>query len=108
MRAKIIKNPFKGWERIVYPTFSKGTKVIIHQESEHFNWLEAEIQGHESYVPKEFLTDGRLNCDYTPTELNVNIGDIIKITYINTLWVFAEDLNGNTGWVLGENLVSVT
>jgi len=106
MKARIVKNPFEEWERVEYPTFPKGTEVIIHKESEHFNWLEVEIQGKEAYVAEDFITDGRLNRDYNPTELDGKIGDVIEIKEINTLWVLAEDMQGNIGWVLGENVVS--
>lgn len=107
MRVKIIKDLFMEWERIEFPTFQKGTEVFLSKESNHFNWYEAEISGKETYVPKHFVTENRLNRDYNPTELAGKIGDIIEVKEIHTRWLLANDGQGNTGWILSENVASV-
>ena len=106
MKVKIIKNPFDDWDHFEFQTFTKGIEVTIHKESEHFNWYEAEIQGKETFIPKHFITDKRLNRDYNPTELDVKIGDVIEVKEIHTLWLFVKDMQGNTGWILRENVAS--
>ena len=106
MKAKIIKNPFEEWERIEFPTFRKGTEVVMIKASEHFNWYEAEIKDKEIFVPKHFVNDNKLNRDYNPTELDSKIGDVIDIKEVHTLWLLAEDTQGNAGWILAENVIS--
>lgn len=90
---EIIANIFLGRE-------------IVQEIREHFNWYQAEIEGKETFVPKHFVTDKRLNRNYNPTELNGKIGDIIEVKEIHTLWLLAENTQGETGWILAENVVS--
>jgi len=38
--------------------------------------------------------------------LNGKIGDIIEVKEIHILWLLAENTQGETGWILAENVVS--
>lgn len=102
MKIKVTKNPFEEWERIEFPAFPQGTEVVVGSESEHEGWFEAKIQGRETYVPGQFITDQHLNRDYNPTELAVEIGDTVTIKETHHGWFLAEDARGVKGWVLAD------
>ena len=91
-----------------FPTFAKGTDVIVQEACTHFlNWNACVIEGYRTYVPDCFVHDGKLLRDYNPTELVQNVGDILEVQEIVYAWLSAKNLNGVTGWIPAENVVSV-
>ena len=107
MKAKVIcKHDGEG----LFPTFAKGTKVIITgSECTHFlHWFPCEIEGHLTYIPKAFLNDDlTLARDYNPTELVLDEGSIIEIKEIVNAWLIATTQDGQTGWIPAESVISI-
>ena len=106
MQVKIIKNhPGEG----KFPTFLKGTDVKITDEGcTHFlNWYGCIIDDHNTYIPDVFVTKGKLNRDYNPTELICKAGDILNVKEILYAWFIAENSNGVLGWIPAEICVSI-
>ena len=107
MTVKVIKAPFSEWERVEYPTYAKGTAVVLGEKAPtHFCWYAAEIEGRDTYIPGYFVTDGKLSRDYNPTELDAKIGDILQVKEIHTVWLLAQDEAGNEGWIMSECVTS--
>jgi len=108
MKARIVVKLFTDWEYTAFPTFPKGTPVKMAAEQDEFflGWHEAEIEGHATFVPYHFVEEGLLTCDYNPTELRSNVGDMIEINEIHKTWLLATDQHGNQGWVPSLAVVS--
>ncbi len=104
MKVKVITNhPGEG----CFPTFSKGTAVALKEKCTHFlHWYACNIEGHETYVPEAFVAGGKLTRDYSPTELVVEIGDVLEVREIVNAWLIATNENGVTGWIPAESVVS--
>lgn len=91
-----------------FPTFQKGTKVLLKDECPRFlHWYACEIDGRDTYVPDVFVCDGVLTRDYNPTELVQNEGDLLEVQAIVYSWLIATNENGLTGWIPAEAAVSV-
>jgi hypothetical protein len=107
VRVKVIAKHLGEGE---FPTFTKGTAVsITGKECSHFlHWYPCEIDGHETYVPECFISDGILIGDYNPTELIQEAGDILEVQEIVYAWLIATNSKGITGWIPAEAVVSVT
>jgi len=105
MKVKVIKDHLGEGQ---FPTFAKGTKVAMAKEEDaHFlGWHACDIEGHQTYVPKIFVCDGRLTRDYNPTELVQEAGDILEVREIVHAWLLAADKNGITGWIPAEVVVT--
>jgi len=106
MKAKVIKNhPGEGQ----FPTFTKGTKVILDkdEDTDFSGWYACDIEGHKTYVPKIFVSDGVLTKDYNPTELVQEVGDIIEVREIVHAWLIATNEKGVKGWIPAAAVVSV-
>ena len=105
MKAKVITEHLGDGQ---FPTFKKGTKVVMKEACTHFlRWYACEIEGHKTYIPDIFVNDGVLTQDYDPTELLQKPGDIIEIKQIVYAWLIATDKNGVTGWIPAEAVVSL-
>ena len=105
MRVRVIK---KHLGEGSFPTFCKGTNVIIKETCTHFlHWYACDIIGHQTYVPEIFVFDGMLTRDYNPTELIQEVGDILDIQEIVYSWLIATNENGMTGWIPSESVVSI-
>jgi len=105
MKVKIIKEHLGEGQ---FPNFKKGTPVTMKEECTHFlNWCACDIQGHQTYVPKTFVCNGKLTRNYNPTELIQESGDIVEVNEIVYAWLLATNNKGITGWVPAENVVSV-
>ena len=91
-----------------FPTFPKGTKVILTgEEDTHFlHWYPCEIDGYQTYIPDSFINDSVLNRDYNPTELVQNAGDILTVNEIVNAWLYASNENEQTGWIPAEICVT--
>jgi hypothetical protein len=105
LRVKVIaQHPGEG----AFPTFAKGTMVTMDEECTHFlHWHPCVIEGHETYVPECFVTSGKLICDYNPTELVAEVGDILEVQEIVYAWLIATNENGAKGWIPVESVISV-
>ena len=97
MRIRVIKrHAGEG----VFPTFKRGTQVILGEETNHFpHWYACEIEGHRTYIADAFVRDGRLSIDYNPTELVQEVGDILEVHEIVYDWFLAENDKGIKGWI---------
>jgi hypothetical protein len=90
-----------------FPTFPKGTNISMGEECTHFrHWYPCTINGHETYVPESYVCDGKLVCDYNPTELIADEGDILEVREIVNAWLIATNSTGITGWIPAESVVS--
>ena len=109
MKAKVIKNTHAEWEFKEFPTFGKGTKVTLADQSdEHFlHWFPCEIERHETFVPESFVSNGALTREYNPTELVQIAGDILEVREIVNAWLIATNEKGVTGWIPAEVVISV-
>ena len=105
MRVKVVStHPGEG----VFPTFPKGTSVILGDGCTHFiNWYACDIEGHKTYIPDYFIKDGKLERDYNPTELVQEVGDILEVQEIVYAWLYAKNDKNELGWIPAENVVSV-
>jgi len=106
MKVKVIQTHSGEGQ---FPTFPKGTKVIMTgEECTHFHhWYPCEIGGHKTYIPDIFVSDGVLTRDYNPTELIQDVGDIVEVKKIVYAWLLAANENETTGWIPAEAVVSV-
>jgi len=105
MKVNVVANhPGEG----NFPTFAKGTAVILGEACTHFlHWYACDIEGHQTYVPENFVHDGKLTRDYNPTELVQEVGDILELREIVYAWLVATNENGITGWIPAEAVVSI-
>jgi hypothetical protein len=109
MRVKVIRKHPSEWEIREFPTFAKGTEITAMSEQcdSHFlHWHECVIDGYETFVPQSFVCDGKLNRDYNPTELPVEVGDVLEVREIVNAWLIVENAEGVVGWIPAENVVS--
>ena len=106
MRVKVIEQHTGEGQ---FPTFPNGAKVTLTgEECNHFrHWFPCEIEGHQTYIPESFISDGVLVRDYDPTELVQNVGDILEIKEIVNAWLVAANENGQTGWIPAESVISI-
>ena len=107
MMIKIVQN-HKG--EGVFPNFSKGTPVKFTEQSEDeqsLHWFSCEIDGHKTYIPDCFVSNGRLNCEYNPTELICDSGEILEVLKIVYEWFVVKNSRGDVGWVPAEIAISV-
>jgi len=107
MKVKVIQDHLGEGK---FPTFSRGTKVELTggECTDFLHWFPCEIEGHETYIPESFLSEGVLTRDYNPTELIQNIGDIVRVKEIVNAWLLAENANGQVGWIPAESVVSLS
>ena len=105
MKVKVIRQ--SKWEFPgEFPTFTAETPVVLGEEDTEFlGWHPCTIFGHETYVPKAFVSDGKLTRDYNPTELQPKIGDILEVQEIVNAWLLAKN-NAVVGWIPAECVVS--
>jgi len=105
MKVKVIKN--HSGEGI-FPTFEKGTEVMVKEACTHFlHWYACKIAGYQTYIPSIFVSEGKLTRNYNPTELIQNEGDIVEVQEIVYAWLIATNEKGVTGWLPAEIVVSV-
>jgi hypothetical protein len=91
-----------------FPTFKKGTPVVLGEETNHFpHWYACEIEGRQTYIADAFVNDGRLLIDYNPTELVQDVGDVLDVQEIVYDWLFAKNGIGIKGWIPADVVVKV-
>ena len=107
MRVKVTR-PSRWDHPGEFPTFKKGTPVdlAIDEDTDFLGWHACNIAGHTPYVPKIFVSDGKLTRDYNPTELIQEVGDILEVKEIVYAWLLATNDAGVTGWIPAECVVS--
>ena len=105
MKVRVIANhPGEGQ----FPNFAAGTPVVLKEACTHFiYWHSCEIEGHQTYIPECFISDGVLVRDYDPTELVQQTGDILEVQEIVYAWLLATNDKGITGWIPAESVVSI-
>ena len=108
MKVKVIKKHPSEWEVIQFPTFKKGSTVELDPtECSHFkNWFPCVIEGWETFIPASYVSDGILNRDYNPTELEQEAGDVLTVKEIANAWLVAENESGISGWIPAEVVVT--
>lgn len=80
-------------------TFEQGTDIKLISACERYlNWYQAEIQGHLTYVPTHFIEQGKLVCDYNPTELVVRENEIVELLALHYEWALVKREN-EIGWL---------
>ena len=106
MKVKVVQDHYGEGK---FPTFPTGAKVkITGDECTDFrHWFPCEIDGHQTYVPESFISDGALIKEYNPTELVQSVGDMLEVCEIVNAWLVAANENGQTGWIPAEAVVSV-
>ena len=105
MKVKVIEKHLGEGQ---FPTFKKGTQVLMQEAGSHFlRWHACEIDGHKTYVPDVYVISGTLVQDYNPTELVQNTGDMLEVKKIVYAWLFAINDQGISGWIPAESVLSV-
>ena len=94
----------------VFPLFRKGTAVRLldTEEAVEGNWFPCDIQGHLTYIPPMFLTDGVLNRNYNPTEMVAEEGKTVDLMEVVFEWLCVRDRAGNQGWIPSGKVVSLS
>ena len=70
MKVKVMRP--SRWEHPgEFPMFAKETPIDVanDEDTDFLGWYACNIEGYETFVPKVFVTDGKLARDYNPTEL---------------------------------------
>ncbi len=104
MKVRVIKkHPGEGH----FPTFVKGTNVLLKDECKHYlHWYACVIDGYETYVPESYIIDGKLIRDYNPTELIQDEGTVLYVLDIVNAWLLVKNEEGVVGWIPAESVVS--
>lgn len=90
-----------------YPTFAQGSEVKVIAACEKFaNWYAAEIDGYSLYITRDFIENGRLRCDYNPTELVVEKNEVVELLELHYEWALVQR-NDEIGWLPCEILKSL-
>ena len=105
MTVKVIKDhDGEG----VFPLFKAGANVTLGEACTHYvGWHACAIDGHKTYIPKNYVIDGKLTKDYNPTELIQKTGDILQVKEIVHAWLICSNDKMETGWMPAEKAVSV-
>jgi len=110
MKVRVMQDyPSKWAFQGNFPTFEKGTPVILaaEEDGDFTGWYACEIAGHKPYVPITFVRDGALTRDYNPTELIQKAGDVLDVLEIVYAWLLVTNDKGITGWIPAEAVVSI-
>ena len=109
MKVKVVKDHPSDWEAPQFPTFSKGTAVALtgEEDCDFKQWYPAVIDGHETFVPQSFISNGALVRDYNPTEIKAKVGDVLQLVEVVNAWLIVASGENVTGWIPAECVVSV-
>jgi len=92
----------------VFPLFVKGATVSdLNACDEYPHWCSCVIDGHETFIPDEYVVDGVLTQDYNPTELIVEKDQIVTLIDIVFEWLYVKDANGRNGWLPASKVISI-
>jgi len=79
-------------------TYSPGTPVsVLERYSDE--WSFCTLDDVQTYVPNEYISDGKLNRYYNPTELDQKAGDVITIFGSLGDQYIATNQRGQVGWI---------
>ena len=108
MKIKVMR-PSRWDHPGEFPVFVKGTPIEVasDEDTDFLGWYACNIEGYETFVPKVFVSDGKLARDYNPTELIQEVGDILDVQEIINAWLLATNSKGVTGWMPAECIVSM-
>ncbi|AHG74294.1 hypothetical protein QMO40_03565 [Mannheimia bovis] len=89
-----------------FPLFKQGSKIHLGKECDRYpNWFSCEIAGYTTYVPRHFVAQGKLLCDYNPTELAVKKDEIVNLIELCYGWAIVER-DKDVGWLPCDILIS--
>ena len=95
----------------LFPLFSKGTAVRNLREDLEYplypHWLACTIEGHETFIPEIYVSDGALSVDYNPTELVVEKDQKLTLIHIVFEWLYVKDETGREGWLPASKVISI-
>ena len=103
-----------------FPLFKKGSFVGEYEGNPDYpkysneiwgsytepHWVACELDGHYTFIPDCYVTDGVLNKDYNPTELIVEKGKEVTLISIVFEWLYVKDEKGNEGWLPANKVMS--
>ncbi|QGM81721.1 hypothetical protein A6A10_08685 [Otariodibacter oris] len=82
-----------------FPTFSKGSVIKNLALYEKYpNWYACQINGYDTYVPIDFITNDTLNQNYNPTELQIKKGEVVELLALYYQWAYVKYQDQN-GWL---------
>ena len=104
-----------------FPLFKKGTPIIdleinwLHENSSFAiwgcysdgHWYSCKINDYNTYVPKIYVKNGKLNQDYNPTELIIKKGQTLTLIKIVFEWLYVKDEKGNEGWIPASKVITI-
>jgi len=100
--------------RVVASYRSPYTEPLVLQKGERMTWERRECEwpgwtwcttegGESRWVPENWLEkDGEycvLQRDYTATELNVEKGETVTVSFMESSWGWVTNESGESGWV---------
>jgi hypothetical protein len=112
MKKAIVVNPHQS-EFLIPLILKKGDFILGHdKENPWKDWLwcrsDTEIYG---WVPKSYLKESqdktgyfKVLQDYNATELTVQTGEQLTISFEENGWAWVRNESGDEGWVPLENL----
>ena len=109
MKLLVMEN-HERYEGQAFPLFAKGTAVselVDGTDDEYPHWFPCVIDQHETFIPDTFIVDGTLACDYNPTEIEVEKGQIVVLIKLVFEWLYVQDNNQNEGWLPASKALSL-
>lgn len=90
-----------------FPTFPVGSTITNIAPCKKFkNWVEGTIEEHNTYFPTDYIENGKLVCNYNPTELIASQGSTVTLLQVVYEWALVENETGAIGWLPFEKLRS--
>lgn len=91
-----------------FPTFPAGAEITNIAPCKRFkNWVEGMIEEHTTYFPTDYIKNGKLICNYNPTELIALQGSTVTLLQVVYEWALVENETGTIGWLPFEKLKSL-
>lgn len=91
-----------------FPTFPAGAEITNIAPCKRFkNWVEGKIEEHTTYFPTDYIKNGKLICNYNPTELIAVQGSTVTLLQVVYEWALVENETGTIGWLPFEKLKSL-
>jgi hypothetical protein len=91
-----------------FPLFTKGTAVNNQKPCDEYpHWCSCELDGHETYIPDAYVSDGVLTRDYNPTELIAEKEQTVTLLSVAFEWLYVKDENGKEGWLPASKAISI-
>ncbi|WP_018753184.1 hypothetical protein [Paenibacillus sanguinis] len=91
-----------------FPTFPAGSTITNIAPCKRFkNWVEGTVEEYTTYFPTDYIKQGKLICNYNPTELIVFQDSTVNLLQVVYEWALVEDEAGTIGWLPFEKLKSL-